>query len=578
MHIGRTIEPSGRPLAERLGRMGISLVILGLALHLVAIVLRGVATHRAPWGNMYEYVSVIGFVTLAVWVVMMAKFPIRRATGFVLVPIVILLFLGGTVLYTQAEPVEPALQSYWLAVHVTIVSVATGVLIIPGVASILYLLRSAHERKPAFLPKFAPKLPSADTLDRLAYRTTVIGLPLFTLGVICGAIWADSAWGHYWQWDPKETTAFVAWVVYAAYLHSRATAGWRGTRGGRHQRARLRGDDVQPVLHQPGRHRPALLRGRRLSRRIRITTWDVPAGPGRPWCPRRLPSSTGWSAIFFARRTPAVTGRYEEQPPGFGAGWQTPGAQAPESGGGVHQAPGPERYNDRRPAGRERGAALRAGLQHAAGGHHQPGHAARARPALGFLPGAGRVNAHHLRRAGRLGRVPGPALGRAPRAGQPVRALPGPARQPVGSFPVQQGSQSGPYPVQGSQSGPYAVPGPTSKGAPYPQSNSQGTPYPQQGGYPQQQGNHAFPFEQQYPAGGPTQPPAPMPAGPVPPGAPPGNLSRQTLAAAHELSSSHLLKQAKRPPQTRLAARGLQGQRRTWSTWARARPTCAGAS
>jgi cytochrome c-type biogenesis protein CcsB len=230
MHIGRTIETPRRPPAERLGRMGISLVILGLAMHLVAIVLRGVATHRAPWGNMYEYVSVIGFVSLAVWTVMMAKYPIRRATGFVLVPIVILLFLGGTVLYTQAEPVEPALQSYWLAVHVTIVSIATGILIIPGVASILYLLRSAHENKPAFLPKFGPKLPSADTLDRLAYRTTVIGLPLFTLGVICGAIWADSAWGHYWQWDPKETTAFVAWVVYAAYLHSRATAGWRGNR------------------------------------------------------------------------------------------------------------------------------------------------------------------------------------------------------------------------------------------------------------------------------------------------------------------------------------------------------------
>ena len=230
MHIGRTIETPRRPLAERLGRMGISLVILGLAMHLVAIVLRGVATHRAPWGNMYEYVSVIGFVCLAVWVGFMAKYPIRRATGFVLVPIVILLFLGGTVLYTQAEPVEPALQSYWLAVHVTIVSIATGILIIPGVASILYLLRAQHDRRPAFLPGFGPKLPSADTLDRLAYRTTVIGLPLFTLGVICGAIWADSAWGHYWQWDPKETTAFVAWVVYAAYLHSRATAGWRGNR------------------------------------------------------------------------------------------------------------------------------------------------------------------------------------------------------------------------------------------------------------------------------------------------------------------------------------------------------------
>ncbi len=230
MHIGRTIEAPRRPLPERLGRMGISLIVLALGLHLVAIVLRGFATHRAPWGNMYEYVSVLCFAAMVAWVVMMAKFPIRRATGFVLVPVVILLFLGGTVLYTQAEPVEPALQSYWLAVHVTIVSVATGVLLIPGVASLLYLFRTAYDRNPARFARFAPKLPTSDTLDRLAYRTTVFGLPLFTLGVICGAIWADSAWGHYWQWDPKETTAFVAWVVYAAYLHSRATAGWRGSR------------------------------------------------------------------------------------------------------------------------------------------------------------------------------------------------------------------------------------------------------------------------------------------------------------------------------------------------------------
>jgi cytochrome c-type biogenesis protein CcsB len=110
------------------------------------------------------------------------------------------------------------------------VSIATGVLIIPGVASLLYLIRATYDRNPVRFAKFAPKLPTSDTLDRLAYRTTVVGLPVFTLGVICGAIWADSAWGHYWQWDPKETTAFVAWVVYAAYLHSRATAGWRGTR------------------------------------------------------------------------------------------------------------------------------------------------------------------------------------------------------------------------------------------------------------------------------------------------------------------------------------------------------------
>lgn len=219
-----------RPLSERLGRMGVALLVLGLLLHLISIVLRGMATDRPPWGNMYEYMSAVCFVALAVWVGLMRKFPIRQATAYVLLPIVILLFLGGTVLYTRAEPVQPALQSYWLAVHVSVIITASGVLLIPGVASLLYLLRTAYERDPARFAKLGPKLPAADTLDRLAYRTTIIGFPLFTFGVICGAIWAESAWGRFWGWDPKETTAFVAWVIYAAYLHSRATAGWRGTR------------------------------------------------------------------------------------------------------------------------------------------------------------------------------------------------------------------------------------------------------------------------------------------------------------------------------------------------------------
>jgi cytochrome c-type biogenesis protein CcsB len=219
-----------RPLPERLGRMGVALVVLGLLVHATAIVLRGVATDRPPWGNMYEYMSVLCFVALAAWAVLLRKFPIRRATGFVLLPIVILLFLGGTVLYTQAEPVEPALQSYWLAIHVSAAASASGILLVPGVASVLYLIRTAYDRNPNRFAKFGPKLPAAATLDRLAYRTTIFGFPLFTFGVICGAIWAESAWGRFWGWDPKETTAFVAWVVYAAYLHSRATAGWRGQR------------------------------------------------------------------------------------------------------------------------------------------------------------------------------------------------------------------------------------------------------------------------------------------------------------------------------------------------------------
>ena len=142
-----------------------------------------------------------------------------------LLPVVILLFLAGTVLYARAAPVVPALRSYWLAVHVTTITLSSGLLVVPGIASLLYLLRRSGEAG-----TFADRLPSAAALDRLAYRTTIVAFPLYTFGVIAGAIWAEAAWGRFWGWDPKETVAFVAWVVYAAYLHARATAGWRSGR------------------------------------------------------------------------------------------------------------------------------------------------------------------------------------------------------------------------------------------------------------------------------------------------------------------------------------------------------------
>ncbi|HEX5405219.1 MAG TPA: c-type cytochrome biogenesis protein CcsB [Pseudonocardiaceae bacterium] len=219
-----------RPLAERLGRMAVALTVLGATVHLLSIALRGLAVHRWPLGNMYEFMSFVCLVAVGAWLILLQRFQIRRLGAFVLIPVFILMFLGGTVLYTQAEPVQPALQSYWLVIHVTVVSTACGVLLVPGVASVLYLIKGAHERNSAMFMRLGPKLPTQATLDRLAYRTTIFGFPLFTFGVICGAIWAESAWGRFWGWDPKETTAFIAWVVYAAYLHSRATAGWRGNR------------------------------------------------------------------------------------------------------------------------------------------------------------------------------------------------------------------------------------------------------------------------------------------------------------------------------------------------------------
>ncbi|HEX2301254.1 MAG TPA: c-type cytochrome biogenesis protein CcsB, partial [Pseudonocardiaceae bacterium] len=139
---------------------------------------------------------------------------------------VVLMFLGGTVLYAEAAPLVPALNSYWIAVHVSAAAGATGILVVSGVASVLYLIR----QRPRVAGRFVAQLPGAEVLDRLAYRTAVVAFPIWTFGIITGAIWAEAAWGRYWGWDPKETVALVAWVVYAGYLHARATAGWRGSR------------------------------------------------------------------------------------------------------------------------------------------------------------------------------------------------------------------------------------------------------------------------------------------------------------------------------------------------------------
>jgi cytochrome c-type biogenesis protein CcsB len=229
---GPALEPDAPPpprdgsvpnRVDRYGRMGVSLVVLGAVLQAASIVLRGLAAQRWPLGNMYEFTSAICLAAVVAWLVVLRRSPASRSMGlFVLLPVVILLFLGGTVLYAPAAPVMPALQSYWLVVHVTTVSIASGLLMVPGVASLLYLLRRSGK-----LAGFAQRLPSADALDRLAYRITIIAFPLYTFAIMAGAIWAEAAWGRFWGWDPKETVAFVAWVIYAAYLHARATAGWR---------------------------------------------------------------------------------------------------------------------------------------------------------------------------------------------------------------------------------------------------------------------------------------------------------------------------------------------------------------
>jgi cytochrome c-type biogenesis protein CcsB len=219
---GVVADTARRPLDERVGKAGLALVYVGVGLLFACIVLRGLATARVPWGNMYEFINLTCFSGLVAAAIVLRRPQYRALWVFVLVPVLILLTVSGRWLYTNAAPVMPALQSYWLPIHVSVVSLGSGVFLVAGVASILFLLKMYLPDHP-----LVQRLPDAQVLDRIAYRTTIFAFPVFGFGVIFGAIWAEEAWGRYWGWDPKETVSFIAWVVYAAYLHARSTAGWR---------------------------------------------------------------------------------------------------------------------------------------------------------------------------------------------------------------------------------------------------------------------------------------------------------------------------------------------------------------
>ncbi|RMI13128.1 c-type cytochrome biogenesis protein CcsB [Cellulomonas triticagri] len=230
-----------------------STTYLGAVLLLAGIVLRGVAAGRWPTANMYEYTLVGTFVAAVVLAVVQR----RRVIPFLGVVVmgigVLALVLGLNAFYVQADAVQPALQSYWLVIHVGVAIAATGIFTVAFATAVLQVLQDSRENGRSHLtgtwrtadglrrslarwrvtgPAFAwlRTVPSARRLEALSFRLNAIGFVLWTLTLIGGAIWAEQAWGRYWGWDPKEVGTFIAWVVYAAYLHARTTRGWAGRR------------------------------------------------------------------------------------------------------------------------------------------------------------------------------------------------------------------------------------------------------------------------------------------------------------------------------------------------------------
>ncbi|MEV7973618.1 c-type cytochrome biogenesis protein CcsB [Cellulomonas sp. NPDC089187] len=218
---------------------------LGLLLLGVGIVLRGIAAGRWPTANMYEFTLVGTFVAAVVLVLVQRRRTIPFVGVLVMGIAVLALVLGLNAFYVQADEVQPALQNYWLVIHVGVAIAATGVFTVAFATSVLQLLQDGRENDRSHVagnkglarwrvtgPAWAwlRTVPSARQLEALSFRLNAIGFVLWTLTLIGGAIWAEQAWGRYWGWDPKEVGTFIAWVVYAAYLHARTTRGWAGRR------------------------------------------------------------------------------------------------------------------------------------------------------------------------------------------------------------------------------------------------------------------------------------------------------------------------------------------------------------
>lgn len=218
------------------GRIAVSLTVLAFLVELSGVIARAASVERAPWGNMYEFNITFSTVAVGVYLTLLLLKKNVRWLGLFLVTTVLLdLGIAVTVLYTASDQLVPALHSYWLYIHVSTAIICGAVFYVGAVGTLLYLFKDSYENKlagggkpGAFATSVMERLPASASLDKFSYRVNAAVFPLWTFTIIAGAIWAESAWGRYWGWDPKETWAFITWVAYACYLHARATAGWKG--------------------------------------------------------------------------------------------------------------------------------------------------------------------------------------------------------------------------------------------------------------------------------------------------------------------------------------------------------------
>ncbi len=219
------VAPSSEPRSRWLLPAALIVTVFAGAAHLATVLARSLEAGRMPWGNMYEYVMTGTLLATAIWLFIAVKKPGVRHLGlFLVLTQVLLTGVAGIVLRKPVAPLVPALDSVWYVVHVGSIITATGLFLVGFAASVMYLIRSGYDagKRTWFYP-YGRLLANAETAERLSFRLHALAFPIWTFGVAAGAVWAEAAWGRYWGWDPKEVWAFISWVIYAGYLHARAT-------------------------------------------------------------------------------------------------------------------------------------------------------------------------------------------------------------------------------------------------------------------------------------------------------------------------------------------------------------------
>jgi cytochrome c-type biogenesis protein CcsB len=217
-------------------RVAVAMTVIAWLLHLGATVLRGIAAERVPWANMYEFAltGTLVITTVFLVVLVVVKTDLRFLGTFVTGLVLVLLGIATVNFYVSVVPLPPALQSVWLVIHVFVATSAVGFFALGFALSVVQLMQARREAiaatADAVKKSFLATLPDSAALENLAYRVNIVGFILWTFTLMAGAIWAEKAWGRYWGWDTKEVWTFIIWVVYAGYIHARATRGWRGTR------------------------------------------------------------------------------------------------------------------------------------------------------------------------------------------------------------------------------------------------------------------------------------------------------------------------------------------------------------